>query len=347
MIVAPLWVFGLFAVFAVAYAVTNALLEWMAEQVLGDQRPYRSIRNEAELGFYTRGNMEFFPYFSGGLAVALVILLLLALPTKTAVLILFGLVAIGVLFLLFVFAAESLSGEVTEHRAKNAQTRHEPAKERPKNRSGRLTKEYEAPTQAHESEQERQGRQAQHQAKVLEKQAARAELESIRRDLCSAIVMPEDQGEDRGKNLASVLNRLFIASDISLRERFAPVELRGQRSPACVSGAVAIDGDPYLVEMYWSTDPLDTKNVAPELVRLFNGGYAGCVLISSSGFTQDAIATCKDALSQKTVVLCELAEVVTLLEEDGSLRDLMYAKIAAAVVDKNPLVKPSAGPRRT
>ena len=76
------------------------------------------------------------------------------------------------------------------------------------------------------------------------------------------------------------------------------------------------------------------------LVKVFNRGHAGGILISNSGFTQPAITTCKDALSQRIIVLCELEEVVKLLERQSSLQELIKSKIRAAVVDKQPLYKP-------
>jgi hypothetical protein len=93
--------------------------------------------------------------------------------------------------------------------------------------------------------------------------------------------------------------------------------------------------------MKWWKQPLGTQEVAPHLVRIFNRGTPGGIFISNSRFTQPAIDTYKEALTKKTVVLCELEEIVNLLERRGSLKVFLIAKITAAAIDKNPLVKPS------
>jgi len=98
--------------------------------------------------------------------------------------------------------------------------------------------------------------------------------------------------------------------------------------------------------MKWWNEPLSTQEVSPHLIRIFNRGYPGGILITNSEFTQPAITIFEEALSEKIVVLCELEEIVTLLEWGGSLKDFLKAKIDAAVVDKNPLFKPLSYPRK-
>jgi hypothetical protein len=92
--------------------------------------------------------------------------------------------------------------------------------------------------------------------------------------------------------------------------------------------------------MRWCKEPLGAQEVAPHLGRVFDRGYPGGILMTNSNFTQPAITSCREALSRSIVVLCELEEIVALLEGNGSLKDFLKAKIAAAVADKNPLFKP-------
>lgn len=40
------------------------------------------------------------------------------------------------------------------------------------------------------------------------------------------------------------------------------------------------------------------------------------------------------------IVLCELQEIVTLLEREEDLRSFLKEKIRAAIIHKNPLYKP-------
>ena len=97
----------------------------------------------------------------------------------------------------------------------------------------------------------------------------------------------------------------------------------------------------YLVEMKWWNEPLGVSEVSPHLVRLFNRGQTGGIIISASDYTEPAISHCKDALHSKIVVLCKLEEMVLLLlEKEMELRPFLKLKINAAKMDKNPMYEP-------
>ena len=87
---------------------------------------------------------------------------------------------------------------------------------------------------------------------------------------------------------------------------------------------------------------MDTPEMTRHLVKLFNSSYQRSILISNSEFTLSAVLACKEALSQKTVVLCEMDEIVSLLERDSSLKELLRAKISIALKEQKPLYKPLA-----
>jgi restriction system protein len=72
------------------------------------------------------------------------------------------------------------------------------------------------------------------------------------------------------------------------------------------TGAIELDGRVYLVEMKWWSEPLGRGEVASHLVRIFNRGEVGGILISNSPYHPSAVADCKDALTKKTVMLVEL-----------------------------------------
>lgn len=191
-----------------------------------------------------------------------------------------------------------------------------------------------------ELEKERQKHQAEHQAKIEAVKNKQAQLSSIKDDLYSLFTIPDNQSQKRGKLLESVLNRLFEASDILVREAFELVSDEGEGIVEQIDGVVEIDGYLYLVEMKWWEKPLGKAQVSPHLVNIFSRGHAGGILISKSGFTKPAINTCKEALTQKIIVLCELEEIVMLLERQSSLKDFLKTKINVAVMEKKPLVKP-------
>jgi hypothetical protein len=197
-----------------------------------------------------------------------------------------------------------------------------------------------------ELEKERLKRQSEHLAQVQEIQRKQAEVEKIKIDLFSLFSIPDNLSQKRGKLLEGVLNRLFETGEILIREAFELVKEIGEGITEQIDGVVEIDGYIYLVEMKWWKDPLGKKEVSPHLVNIFNRGHAGGIIISNSGYTYPAIETCREALTKKIVVLCELEEIVMLLEQKYGLKDFFKAKIRTAVTDKNPLFYPLKDKRK-
>lgn len=191
-----------------------------------------------------------------------------------------------------------------------------------------------------ELEKERLNHQSEHLAHIQEIQRKQAEREKIKIDLFSLFSIPDSQSQRRGKFLEGVLNRLFTTDEIIIREAFEVVKEPGEGITEQIDGVIEIDGYIYLVEMKWWKDPLGKKEISPHLVNIFNRGHAGGIIISNSGFTHPAIETCKEALTQKIIVLCELEEMVILLEQKLELKDFFKAKIRTAVTEKNPLSYP-------
>jgi restriction system protein len=191
-----------------------------------------------------------------------------------------------------------------------------------------------------EVEKEQQKRQSEHQERIRIIKQKEEELENVKKDLYALFSMAPSESHKRGKLLEGILNRLFKHGDILIREAFCIVSEEGEGIIEQIDGVIELDGHLYLVEMKWWKDPLGKAEVSPHLVNVFNRGQAGGILISKSGFTQPAISVFKEALTQKIVVLCELEEIVSLLERQNNLKDFIKSKINAAVVEKNPLYKP-------
>jgi PHD/YefM family antitoxin component YafN of YafNO toxin-antitoxin module len=189
-----------------------------------------------------------------------------------------------------------------------------------------------------EREDERKKRQAEQQAKLEEAERRRAKLSAVKTDLFS--LFGEQNSQKRGKALEGVLNRLFETSAILIRETFTLKGSHGEGIIEQIDGVVEIDGELYLVEMKWMNQPLGTSDVSQHLVRIFNRGHARGIFISASDYTEPAITICKESLQKAVVVLCKLEEIVRLLEQEGNLKDLLKAKIKAAIIDKNPLHEP-------
>mgnify|MGYP006292864547 CR=1 FL=1 len=191
----------------------------------------------------------------------------------------------------------------------------------------------------HKVEKERKRHKAEHEARTKALRKKQDRLAGIKDDLFALFGIPDDQSQKRGKLLEGVLNRLFDFSGILIRGAFELVGDEGEGITEQIDGVVEIDGNLYLVEMKWWKDPLGTADVSPHLVKVFSR-YAGGIFISNSGYTRPAISTCKTALKDRIIVLCELEEIVVLMEQQIELKDFLKKKIEAAVIEKEPLFKP-------
>lgn len=189
-----------------------------------------------------------------------------------------------------------------------------------------------------EREEERKKHQAERQTKQKEEEQRRSKLVAIQADLLS--LFSEQNSQKRGKNLESVLNRLFEASGILVCEAFTITGSEGEGIIEQIDGIVEIDGNLYLVEMKWWNKPLGKGDVSQHLVGVYHRGQARGIFISASGYTQPAIDTCREALYKSVFVLCNLQEIVLLLEREENLKELLRMKINAAVTHKNPLYEP-------
>jgi hypothetical protein len=189
-----------------------------------------------------------------------------------------------------------------------------------------------------EREEESKKHREEHQAKIRAIEEHRNKVAAVKRDLYALFVEPNPH--KRGKALEGVLNRLFEASGILVREAFALRGSEGEGIVQQIDGVVEIDGGLYLVEMKWLSTPVDVPDVSHHLVRVFSRGDAKGIFISASDYTKPAVSTCRDSLSKMVVVLCNLEEFTKVLEQELDLKQFFKAKIRAAVVDKNPLHDP-------
>lgn len=189
--------------------------------------------------------------------------------------------------------------------------------------------------QEREEERRRHLETKQQEAKAT--QERRKKFEAIRNDLCSLFSALNPQ--KRGIALEDVINRLFEASGILLRESFRRIGEEGQGIIEQIDGVVDLDGEIYLVEIKWLKDKAGLGDVSQHLVRVFTRGSSRGIFISATEFTEAALQTCKDALSQAVIFLCLVQEIVMLLERFGDMKEFFRQKLKAAVVDKNPFFK--------
>lgn len=193
-------------------------------------------------------------------------------------------------------------------------------------------------TRMKQAQEEERAKRAAEQGKKEKKEADRkAAIASLRSELGS--LFGETDAHKRGKALERVLNKLFKADGVSVREGFV-LRVDGAGVVEQVDGVIELGGDLYLVEVKWWKDALGPGDVAQHLVRVFNRGHARGVFISASGYTPAAILSCKESLTRAVFVLCALEEFVMLLEEERDLREFLKRKIDAAILDKNPYHQP-------
>jgi len=184
----------------------------------------------------------------------------------------------------------------------------------------------------HEAERRQHREAAAAAQKALEQK--QKELQSIKTDLFALFQMTNPWA--RGKKLEALLNRLFKAADILVRDSFT---LRGDESQGIIEqidGVVEIDLQLYMVEVKWWHERLGPGEVAQHQVRVFTRGHARGIFISATGYTDAAIQKCRETLHMASFVLCDLEEIVRHLEAQRPLLDLFRPKIQAAIIETNP-----------
>ena len=150
-----------------------------------------------------------------------------------------------------------------------------------------------------------------------------------------------DEPQKRGRLLEKVLNRLFSATGVLVREAFTRVQDPGQGVVEQIDGVIELDGEIYLVEMKWLKDRVSVEDVSHHLVRLYSRSESRGIFISYTEYTTGALATCKESLTNLVVVLCTLQEIVLLLEQESSLAEFLKAKVRGSMIDKQPFTSVS------
>lgn len=149
----------------------------------------------------------------------------------------------------------------------------------------------------------------------------------------------DDRPQARGKLLEEVLNDLFRAYGVLIREDFRRKDLDGPTVLEQIDGVIVLDGTLHLVEMKWLTAPVGIAEFSPHLVRLFSRASANGIFISTSQFTEPVIKECATALNQRIMFLCSMRELVILLQRDGDLLSFLRKKLQAAILEKRPFLE--------
>ena len=190
-------------------------------------------------------------------------------------------------------------------------------------------------SQAREEEVRKYRESQRIETKALKQKQER--LKKVRQELLRLFVM--ENAQERGRLLEEVLNGLFRETGILVLEGFRRIGETGQGTVEQIDGVIELDGEIYLVEMKWLKEPVGVGDVSQHLVRLFNRSESRGIVISYSGYTEPAMAICKESLSQAVIVLCKLEEFVLLLENEADLKEFLRVKIRGSMIKKQPYTR--------
>jgi len=184
---------------------------------------------------------------------------------------------------------------------------------------------------------EEQKRRSVLQAEKESAQRNREALAECGRELCRLV--PMEDPVKRGRALEPVLNNLFSLSGLAVRESFVRRDPASGAAMEQVDGVIELRSDLYLVEMKWHSEPLGVPELSQHMSRVFARAAARGLVVSASGFASTAVAQCREWLSMKILVFCDLRELVVLLERGEPLEPFLRRKVEAAELDKNPYLR--------
>jgi hypothetical protein len=276
-------------------------------------------------------------YVTGGIAVGLLIISLFYFPRETVSKIWGVVTGIGIVFGIFTFFLKAIneSNNETIPRSKKVGSYKSSRADYSAYEPLDLKFENDSPNEWPSNYDARIYRD-----KLKEDQRLLSEIQKIKDDLFFLICTSDNENIRDKKLMGDLLQRLFDTFEILVVESFRAEETNEAGIYNLVKGGIVFDRQTYLVELVWSKSQLETENVSHHLSRLFASKFHGSILISNCGFNYSAIKTCQEALPQKCVVLCELKEIVTVLEQTLCLKDFLRKKISASLIGNNPFVTP-------
>jgi hypothetical protein len=183
-----------------------------------------------------------------------------------------------------------------------------------------------------EKDRERREHMKQQEARAAELRQRKEAQERVRQKLYGLFKDDLDP-QQRGRDFEAVLNELFQLDGILLRESFRRQGQQGETLEQ-IDGAVEIAGHLYLVEAKWHKEPIGVQHVQVLISRLFlRPGEPRGIFISASHFSQPAINAQREAASQKILLLCDLSEIVQVLEREESIGSFFKDKADRAVTE--------------
>ena len=183
------------------------------------------------------------------------------------------------------------------------------------------------------AENKRSENMSQYQKKIDLISKKKNEFERIKNDMMSLFAVENPQ--NRGKALEGVLNRLFSFFKIGIHEAFCIYDDASKKCYEQIDGVIEISNNINLVEMKWEKEPIGVDSIARFLGRMYTRADVEGIFISYSGFAETGIKTANEALSQKTITLVKLQDIITILDMQKDLRTYFETRIRFTKIYKN------------
>ena len=167
-----------------------------------------------------------------------------------------------------------------------------------------------------EEAQEAEGRRRNAHERVMQTNAVKKRLETLRAEFLQLI--ESDKPQQRGYSLEKVLKGLFQLFDLDPKASFKIV---GEQ----LDGAFSFEGTDYLLEAKWQEESVAAKeldSLASKLSRKLENTLG--LFLSVNGFSEDAVKT--HASGRRLVVLMDGSDLVAVLEGRIDLVQLLLRK---------------------
>jgi hypothetical protein len=187
------------------------------------------------------------------------------------------------------------------------------------------------------AERERSLHRSKINAELKAKADAKAERQRVRQEIAQLFGTSEPQR--RGKALEAVLAKLFKFDNVLVREAISIRSTSGNGIVEQIDGVIEIDHQSYLVEMKWWSSNLGVPEVSEHMMRVFARAQSRGIIIAHPGYSAPAIEKVREFLRDAPFILCDLEEVVAIIDDDVSVQDWLRPKIHAAIIERDPFRK--------
>ncbi|MCS7465005.1 restriction endonuclease [Paenibacillus doosanensis] len=147
------------------------------------------------------------------------------------------------------------------------------------------------------------------------------------------LVMMKDNPQKRGLMLEQLMNMLFNVYDIALMQSF-----RRNEGGEQIDGAFKLDGWHYLVEMKWTNQLTDMKQLDALYGKVARSGKQTMGLFLSIGGWSSHVIPLMKQQPDKSIFLMDGFDLRMVLTQDISLIDLLQKKIAKFNIESEPFL---------